>query len=111
MDKKVYQAANLQDAEIMKVQLERANFSVTIKGGYLSGALGELPAGPDTSPSIWVIQEDFEEVMKFLKDLQMESEIDYPGWTCPGCGELVEGTILTCWNCGHELENAVDNKM
>jgi hypothetical protein len=102
MDKKLYEAGNLQEAEILKSQLERAGFEVLVKGVHLSGSLGELPAGVETNPSIWTNEEDFEKAKRFLDELHSESSQNKSPWGCPKCGETVEGSFLTCWNCGYE---------
>jgi hypothetical protein len=31
-----------------------------------------------------------------------------PSWTCPKCGEVLEGQFTTCWKCGYNLPEAVD---
>lgn len=102
MDKKLYETGNLQEAEILKGQLERAGFKVFIKGVYLLGALGDVPVGTETNPSIWINQNDFKKAKHFLDELHSESRRHKSQWGCPKCGQTVDGNFLTCWNCGFE---------
>lgn len=100
MNKKIYSAANLQEAEILKSQLERAGIPSMVIGGDLAVARGELPLGSETDPGLWV-EHQYEETARLFiaKLLEQDSEPD-SDWTCPKCHELVEGNFLTCWNCG-----------
>jgi len=44
--------------------------------------------------------EDEAAARETLADLNKESSA--PNWTCPACGEQVEGNFDTCWNCGRD---------
>ena len=47
-----------------------------------------------------VAQADAERAREILPAIPVSAA--GPSWTCPGCGEEVEGNFDTCWNCGRE---------
>ncbi len=51
--KQVYQAASVIDAQLVCDLLKDAGFNALVHGGYLSGAIGELPA--DTLISVYLL--------------------------------------------------------
>ena len=59
---------------------------------HLSAATGFRSAKVTVAPS------DVERACQLLKDSL--SEFSAEPWTCPGCGEEVEGQFAQCWNCG-----------
>ena len=93
-------------------------------------ARGELPFTPETSPSVWVREEDCERARKLIDehqrvnnpascarcgyDLRGSPEAVCPecGWTfskaeswdCPTCGETNEGQFTECWKCAGDSE-------
>lgn len=49
----VYQAASVLDAQLVCDMLLDAGFNAVVRGGYLSGAIGELP--PDTLVAVSIL--------------------------------------------------------
>lgn len=105
---KLYVSENVLDVHLLKDMLADEGIPSTIMGTLLQSARGELPMTADTLPSLWVGEHDAE------RALQVTAEFDRirkqgPGlvaqakaWTCPQCGEKIEGQFSSCWNCGAE---------
>ena len=51
--RQVYQAGSVIDAQLVCDLLKDAGFDAVVHGGYLSGAIGELP--PDTLVSVYLL--------------------------------------------------------
>jgi hypothetical protein len=96
---KIYIAADPQDAQIIKDQLEGGGFDVQMRGQTLWGARGELPLTIDTAPSLWVADDRVDEALTFIRELEKNLKKVFPVWECQGCGETIEGNFSCCWNC------------
>lgn len=90
----VYHAKNL---------LENRGIEAIIKGEHLAAATGGI-APTDAWVELWVVEEgQVEEALRIVEDALDESEVaEAPPWTCPNCGEEVEGQFAVCWKCGQE---------
>ena len=74
--RQVYQAASVIDAQLVCDLLKDAGFDAVVHGGYLSGAIGELP--PDTLVSVYL--------------LSAAAAPLPPGWTHRPVGSAAENT-------------------
>ena len=95
--KRLTTAPNLALATLWSDLLTNAGIPTTVQRQYASSIAGEVP--PDqTLPELWVQDErDVDRARVLLHQLR------HPiprRWTCPGCGELVDGPFEQCWNCG-----------
>jgi hypothetical protein len=96
----LYQARDRIEAQFLRDYLDSHLISAAVLGDYLTGAVGELPA--DIYPTVWVVaDEDLPRARELLARFLKDSNRPGPGWTCPACGEWVEGSFDLCWNCGH----------
>ncbi len=102
--KKVYDAKNPADAHLLKGLLEGENIQVGVRGEYLWGTRGETPVTPETSPSLWVSEDDFDRAMKLVSAFRPEEGVTEPPqreeWRCAACGETNEHQFTECWQCG-----------
>ncbi|WP_163577883.1 putative signal transducing protein [Halomonas faecis] len=78
--------------------LEAAGIPVERHNLALGGGAGELPL-TECEPQIWVAPHNCERA-EALIHAAMTGISGAPGWTCPGCGEALEGAFDTCWRCG-----------
>ena len=99
--KKIYSSQNQMIVGFLKGILDDHGIACLIKNEHLSGAAGELPP-IECWPELWVTQDRDSEVAQNLIDaaLRAEATTRVP-WTCPNCGELVDGQFTACWNCCH----------
>ncbi|HEV7475505.1 MAG TPA: DUF2007 domain-containing protein [Pyrinomonadaceae bacterium] len=101
--KHVFTASTMSaDQEIVKGLFDEAKIPCMIRNEHLSMALGEL-APSDCSPEIWIMNdEDYPRAKAIVDALRNAKVATHEAWTCPGCGEAIEGQFTSCWNCGSE---------
>ena len=102
--KKVYIATNPANAHLLKGVLEGMNIQTIVQGEFLWGARGEIPVTPETSPSVWVVDDaDYDRAMEVINNFQAEeknSDNENIVWKCKKYGETNEGQFSECWQCG-----------
>ena len=99
---KVYDAENQIDAQLALDALQSAEIEVVMKGQFLSGAAGELPASGLVT--LWVVYPDSESKARdIIADYESRKHLSGPPQECPGCSEMIDGNFVCCWNCGEEL--------
>ena len=95
--KRVIQAPNLALASLWCDLLAQAGFDVSVQRAYASSIAGEIP--PDQSlPEVWVHDDE-----QLDRARTLLAELRHPiwrRWSCPGCGERIDGPFEQCWNCG-----------
>ena len=64
--KKVYAARNPGDAHLMKGLLEGEGISAVVQGEFLWVVRGEVPITPETAPSVWVEDSEYERAMELV---------------------------------------------
>lgn len=94
-----YVANSLAQAHLIKGFLDAEGIFAVVRGEHLVGIAGEIPITMDTLPSIWVGDGDRERARELI-DQALKNELVFEEWTCPECGEVVEGVFTECWNCG-----------
>jgi hypothetical protein len=102
---RVYSARDLTEAHFVKGLLDAEDIPSVVQGGPLQAVLGEIPVTPESLPSIWVNEQDVASARLIIDQMKRggpaKSERQAP-WTCPKCGENLEGQFSICWNCGSE---------
>lgn len=100
----VYTARDVVDARLMKELLESRGLRAVARGEPLNILGIHIPLGR-VFPSVWVEEGDFERARQIVDDFQRslererEAEAEAGPWTCPECGEELEGQFRECWNC------------
>lgn len=119
--KKLFSAADPMEAHFVRGLLETAGIAADIQGEALWNARGELPFGPNASPTIFVNEEDFERAQAVITEYEWKSKTvpthcpacDYdlsqsPGPACPECGwqfrRQMELPPWQCPNCEQKLD-------
>jgi hypothetical protein len=102
--KKIYTGGGSMEAHFVKGLLEKAGIRATVLGDSLGTARGEVPLTQETLPAVWVNEQDVERAMSIVKDYDEGRAGHEPAapsdpWTCPNCGEHIEGQFTNCWNC------------
>ena len=98
---RVYSAPVLANVTIFKDALESAGIACEIRRAHLGGAAGELPPG-ETWPELWILDASMVEQAREIIEGPLEPVEVLASWTCPRCGEDVDGVFSECWNCGSE---------
>jgi len=99
--KKAYVAENPVNANLLKDRLADAGIQATIQNELMSALYGGLPA---FNLTVWVRDEDYEAARKVAGEFEC-SQTSPPAtetWTCPKCGEKIEGHFEECWKCDAE---------
>src|SRR5690606_17888944 len=97
---RVYTAADAGDAHLVRDLLAAEGVRAVIQGENLSMARGEIPLGPTTAPSVWVREGDVPQARALIEAFERPTPSQRPAWTCPNCGERIEGQFSECWRCG-----------
>ncbi|HEY5789786.1 MAG TPA: DUF2007 domain-containing protein [Gammaproteobacteria bacterium] len=70
-----------------------------LRNEFLGGGAGELPPH-ECWPELWVVDAADWQRANALVQAQL-GPAESRGWTCPGCGESIDGQFAQCWQCGH----------
>ena len=103
--KRIYTAANLAEAHLVRDLLQQAGVAVHVFNEYAMAAMGDVPMGA-ACPQLWIAQPQQEQ---HARAVIAEYE-NRPGETtmksCFECGETSPGEFELCWNCGKPLDSA-----
>ena len=88
-------------AVLLKDILAQEGIDCLVRNVDLTVALGEIPL-TECFPELWVIDDEMFPRAHLLLEGWMEGG-DQGGdiWTCPDCGEELDGNFGGCWSCGH----------
>ena len=97
--RKIYENIEFSRVGHFQSILDSAGIRTHVKNLGASFAAGEIPFD-QTIPELWVVDDDaYDEALEILRPYYCH---DFPveaAWTCPACGEAVDGTFGECWNC------------
>lgn len=102
---RIYSARDTIEAEFVRALLEREDIRAVVQGGVLDAARGDIPYTGGALPSVWINEPDREQAEAIVEEYRRGGPAatqPQAAWTCPKCGEKLEGQFTTCWNCGTE---------
>lgn len=88
-------------AGLLKERLEQEGIPCLLRNEELFAAMGELPF-LELRPELWVIDDEVLPRARVLLEGWLQGDDREGPWTCPGCGEWLEGQFGACWKCGRE---------
>ena len=89
-------------ALLLKERLSGEGIAVLLRNDELSTALGEIPF-IECYPELWVVDDEvYPRARLLLEQWQEEAAELKPEWSCPDCGESIEGQFQSCWKCSRE---------
>ena len=89
-------------ATLLKERFASEGIVCLVRNDELSTALGEIPF-VECYPELWVVDEEVWPRARLLLDKWLDENREAgPEWTCPNCGERIEGQFQSCWKCGGE---------
>jgi hypothetical protein len=96
--KQVYIASDAMMANLLVTMLHSKGYFAVIRDERLSNL---RPGNVAVYPTVWVHDEDFDEARKIAIefDAQSTGKTSKPSWTCPKCGEMLDGSFEECWKC------------
>lgn len=103
---RVFTAADPAEAQMVSDMLADAGIEATVQGSNLWAARGEIGLGTGTMPTVWVHAANVQQARELIDQREHGPAPDKPPWTCPRCGETIDGQFTDCWNCaGAESED------
>jgi hypothetical protein len=104
--KRIYTAANLADAHLVRDLLQQAGISAHIFNEYAMAAMGDVPMG-SAYPQIWIPQPQQEQHARAVIADYEKRVPQTATKICSHCGETSPGEFELCWNCGEAIADAV----
>jgi hypothetical protein len=99
--KQIHAARHAAEAYLVRGFLLSHGISAEVRGEFLTGGFGELPA--DVC-SVWITDDtqyaQASELIGAFLSGRFARMYSGEGWTCAQCGEKLEGQFTQCWNCG-----------
>ena len=92
---KIYSAPVGADVHNLANVLEGHGIPCQIRGEERRTVIGELPPH-ECWPELWVDEARAAEAREIIAG----DVVAQPAWTCPLCGEKLEGQFDVCWRCG-----------
>jgi hypothetical protein len=90
------QAPNTALAVLWANLLRGQGIDASVQRYYSSGIAGEIPVD-QALPEVWVDDAHLERARSLLSALQRPT---WRHWSCPQCGEAIDGPFEECWQCG-----------
>ncbi len=103
---RVYSSNDVSEVEFVRNMLEKEGIECSI-----DSSLGASPF-TDSFPQLWLLNDaDFQRAHELVDQWSNPLPPGRPAWTCPDCGETIEGQFSTCWRCAmlEEQEDQVTN--
>jgi len=98
--KRVHNARHAAEAHLVRGYLESHGITAIVRGEFLTGGIGELPAD---ICAVW-LEDDaaYERADQLVREFLRGTAALRAGapWACTHCGETLEGQFTECWNCG-----------
>lgn len=105
--REVYIAADPVNAEIAKDMLASHGIAAHVRRQHLWGGMGQLPA--NVYPGVWINDgDDYDVARRLIESFERGPMTNAAAWTCPTCGERLDGQFTTCWNCQTARPASVD---
>jgi Putative prokaryotic signal transducing protein len=101
--KKVYSAATLMEAHLVRDLLGHAGIDAQVLNENLQSIMGEIPVN-HAGPEVWILNQDqvkraLEVVRRMQSPVRVQNAI-----FCPECHETNPQNFELCWKCLAELQ-------
>lgn len=99
----IYSAPDAATVHIVKGILDQRGIRTIVRGEHLPGASGGI-APIDAWVELVVLKmQDVPEAKQVVQEVvSADVQTSEDPWTCPECGEAIEGQFGACWSCGTE---------
>ena len=99
--KPLHNARHATEAHLIRGYLESQGINAIVRGEFLAGGIGELPAD---LCKVWVVNDhDYARADDMLRQFLQGDAARlhaHEHWPCAHCNETLEGQFTACWNCG-----------
>ena len=97
--KVIFSSLNLVEVHHLKNLLQSAGVACRIWQEDLARLAGEIPFPECSAKLIIERPEDADRAEEILREFARPTRAAAP-WSCPVCGERLEGQFTACWSCG-----------
>lgn len=96
----VYSAPDAATVHLLKGILDQRGIRTIVRGEFLQGGVAPTEGWVE----LFVLKmQDVPEAKAVVEEvISAEPTPESEPWTCPECGESIEGQFTVCWNCGTE---------
>ena len=99
--KPLHNARHATEAHLIRGYLESQGVKAIVRGEFLAGGVGELPAD---LCKVWVVDDRelarADDLLRQFLQGEAARTHAHEGWRCAQCNEDLEGQFTACWNCG-----------
>jgi hypothetical protein len=99
----VHTAESLVEIAHLRNVLESEGIGCLIRNDRLGGVVGEIPF-VECWPELWVREPGQESRARRLIAETLSPGTARQSWTCPTCGETLDGQFSECWHCAADDE-------
>jgi hypothetical protein len=101
MDTKIVFSGPTTEADMVKLYLQGHGLTAWLDDEFVGTMAPHYAAGGGAlAVKVRVNAADAARANALIKQMNQESqEAARPAWTCPNCGEAIEGQFGQCWNC------------
>lgn len=96
--KKLFSSPYLHEVSQLRDILQQEGIECTVANENTSyfgeGTVSEM------MPELWLHEDADERRALEIKELWLSRSVAGGEWTCPACGEKVDGNLGACWKCG-----------
>lgn len=93
--KMLFSSADIRSIGLVRGALDEARIAYELRNETMPypGAIFQ--------PELWIVEDsDFRRACELRDAVARQPEGPQTGWTCPSCGEQLEGQFTSCWSCG-----------
>lgn len=96
----VYTAQDLAMVSHLRNLLDLSGVVCHLRNVELGSGVGGLPP-IECWPELWVENDsDVPQAQALIESAFQDAPQPLESWTCPRCGEQLEGQFTECWHCG-----------
>ena len=104
---KLYTAADIIEAQLLKKLLASKGIATTLKNENLQSGVGEIPF-VETWPELWLLDlHDLDLAQQVLNEFVNRKTAS--DWVCTICNERNPGSFEICWMCAGTSTDDADN--
>lgn len=93
--KMLFSSADIRSIGLVRGALDEAGIAYDLRNETMPypGAIFQ--------PELWIVEDvDFPRACELRDAVAKQPDGAQTAWTCPSCGEQLEGQFASCWNCG-----------
>jgi hypothetical protein len=101
--KRLFSTPDSAEMGLLKSRLEEAGIPCLLRNEQISQAIPSAAF----SAELWIANDqDYQRAVALCETWRHPSSKTRRAWTCPKCGEKLEGQFSVCWKCGIKRDEA-----